>query len=477
MPAPTRRLKREDPMATYSEQLAAAACSIRLENVPPEAVRRAVELVLDWLGNAAAGARSPIGRALTDMASRYGGRGSAHRVADFSVFDPLTAALVNAGCSHSLEFDDTHAPTLFHPGSPVISAALAMAEDGKAGGKDFLAGVFAGYEVSMRLAACVNPSHYRLWHTTGTIGTFGAAVAACRTANLDPPAVANAIGLAGTQAAGLWEVLPHAPSAKNLHPGKAAQGGLLAALLAKRGIEGPPTILEGARGFFRAMVPDAPKTEALLEDFGRKWRLLETTTKAYPICGHAMTPVEAALIMKKEVDPGQLEEITIFTNSTALRVAGSSNPGSEYQAKFSIPYCAAAALVFGQITQKEFGAEAMGDPRVRALMGRIRIQVDEAFDRGFDRGRPARIEAITKDGRKVATEASCRRGDPQNPLSHEEIRDKFHGLAGSVWNRETLDAVWSRGDRLTDIENMETWLAGLPVRPSAAKKTRNRKES
>jgi 2-methylcitrate dehydratase PrpD len=189
-----------------------------------------------------------------------------------------------------------------------------------------------------------------------------------------------------------------------------------------------------------------------------------------------MTPVEAALILKKKIDPGRLEEITIFTNSTAMRVAGHFNPGSEYQAKFSMPYCAAAALVFGQVTQKEFGAEAMGDPEVRALMGRIRLQADEAFDRGFDRGRPARIEAVTKDGRKVVTEASCRRGDPQDPLSHEEIRDKFYALAGSVWNRETLDAVWSRGDRLPDIEKMGTWLAGLPVQPSAAKKTRHRKD-
>jgi len=462
-------------MATYSEQLAAAACSIRLENVPPEAVRRAVELVLDWLGNAAAGARSPIGRALTDMASRYGGRGSAHRVADFSVFDPLTAALVNAGCSHSLEFDDTHAPTLFHPGSPVISAALAMAEDGKASGKDFLAGVLAGYEVSMRLAACVNPSHYRLWHTTGTVGTFGAAMAACRTAKLDPTAAANALGLAGTQAAGLWEVLPHAPSAKNLHPGKAAQSGVLAALLAKRKIEGPPAILEGARGFFRAMVPDAPKTDELLKDFGRRWRILETTIKAYPICGHAMTPVEAALRLRRETDPDSLEDITIFTNSTALRVAGSSNPGSEYQAKFSMPYCAAAALVFGRVTQREFDAEAMGDSRIRTLMGRIRLQADEAFDRGFDTGRPARIEAVTKDGRKIVTEASCRRGDPQDPLSREEIRDKFRALAGSVWDTETLDAVWNRGDLLPGFERMDTWLPERPM-SAAGEKTENRKK-
>ncbi len=462
-------------MATYTEQIAAGACSFRMEDVPPEVVRRTAELVLDWLGNAAAGVRSPLGRALTDMAACYGGRGSAHLVADFSAVDPLTAALVNAGCSHSLEFDDTHAPTLFHPGSPVIPAALAMAEDRKASGMDFLAGVLAGYEVSMRLAACVNPSHYRLWHTTGTIGTFGAAIAACRTANLAPAAAANALGLAGTQAAGLWEVLPQAPSAKNLHPGKAAQGGLLAALLAQRGIEGPLTILEGVRGFFRAMVPDAPKTEELLRDFGQRWRLLETTVKAYPICGHAMTPVEAALLLRKEADPGRLEEITIFTNSTALRVAGHANPRSEYQAKFSIPYCTAAALVFGQVTQREFGAEAMADPGVRALMERIRLQVDEAFDRGFDRGRPARIEAVTRDGERIVTRAACRRGDPENPLSREELRDKFYALAGSIWNRETLDAVWDRVDRLADLERMDTWLAGLPA-ASAAEKTGKRRK-
>ncbi len=455
---------------THTENISAVLGNLRLEDVPPGVTSMAQDLVLDWLANAAAGAHTPFGLAVSDVAGCYAGRGRAHLAASLSQVDPLTAALVNGGCSHSNEFDDSHALTLFHPGSPIISAALSIAEEKGASGRDFLAGLVAGYEFSLRLAACVNPSHYRMWHTTGTVGVFGAALAVGRTLNLEPRAIVNALGLAGTQSAGLWEVLPDAPSAKNLHPGRAAQGGVLAALLAKKGIEGPATILEGPRGFYRAMVPDSPKVAELVNDVGQRWRILEITIKAYPICGHAMTPVEAAMVLRKDVALEQLETITVFTNSTAIRVAGQYTPENVYQAKFSIPYCVAVALIYGRVTQREFTAEILSHAQVRSIMQKIELKVDEGFDRDFEHHRSARIEATVSQGQKVVAVAVNRRGGPENPLSDGEKREKFIRLSELAWGAEVAEEIWRRRDRLLDLDDMGTWLEGSQSKGPAGSK-------
>jgi 2-methylcitrate dehydratase PrpD len=446
---------------THTEYISAVLGNLCVDDIPPAVVSQANDLVLDWLGNAAAGVRTAFGQAVSGIAGRYGGYGRSHLFASLSQVDPLTAALVNGSCAHSNEFDDSHGPSLFHPGSPIISAALAIAEEKGVSGSDFLAGVVAGYEFSLRLAACVNPSHYRMWHTTGTVGVLGAALAVGRAVNMEPRTIVSALGMAGMQSAGLWEVLPGAPSAKNLLPGRAAQGGVLSALLAIKGIEGPTSILEGPRGFFRAMVPDTPKVGELVRDMGKRWRILETTIKAYPICGHVMTPVEAAMMLRKNVKLEYIEKITVFTNSTAIRIAGQRAPENLYQAKFSIPYCVAVALLYGRITQHEFTTEVLSEPQVHSIMQKIELKVDEGFDRDFERHRPARIEATLSQGPKAVTLARSRRGGPENPLSDGEKREKFIQLGKLAWGEKIAEEIWRRRNLIFDLDDVGTWLEGL----------------
>ena len=208
---------------TLTEVISDIFGNLRAEDIPEDVQSVTANLVLDWLANSAAGAHTPFGKAMYNIAVKFSGQGRSHLGANLRPVDPLTAAIVNGSCAHANEFDDSHGPTLFHPGSPVISACFAAAEENRASGRDFLAGVVAGYEFSIRLAACINPSHYKIWHTTGTVGVFGAALAAARALKLEPPAIVNALGMAGTQSSGLWEVLPTAPETKNIHPGKSAQ--------------------------------------------------------------------------------------------------------------------------------------------------------------------------------------------------------------------------------------------------------------
>ena len=253
-----------------AEKYALFVSQLDWTHLPTEVKQIALELFSDWFANAVAGFDSPLAQALLSLSPAYNGPGRAMRVGDLVSAEPLWAALVNAGAAHALEFDDSYRAGLYHPGAPILSAAFSAACKAETSGSALLTAMVAGYEVSLRLASAVNPSHYKLWHTTGTVGSFGAAAAAACVLRLDPKKIAAAFGIAGTQAAGLWEVLPDAPQLKNLHPAKAAFAGLLAALLAKKGIEGPLTILEGSRGFFAATVPEPVSAKKCTEGLGRR---------------------------------------------------------------------------------------------------------------------------------------------------------------------------------------------------------------
>lgn len=229
-------------------------------------------------------------------------------------------------------------------------------------------------------------------------------------------------------------------------------------MLAREKIKGPETIFEGPRGFFQAMVPEKPNIERLCADLGQVWRIVETTFKAYPVCGHTMTAVEAAFSVRDEVDPAQISRVLIFSNSTAIRVAGNQNPRTEFQAKFSIPYCVAVALLYGRVTQAEFTSETMNDWTVRNLMERMELVVDQKFEEIFEHARPTRIEVITRGRRHFVGEAYDRKGDPEKPLSREEKRCKFIQLAGSVWAEDVAANLIDRIEDIVELENVGQWL-------------------
>jgi 2-methylcitrate dehydratase PrpD len=426
---------------TLSQRYADFVHELTWTDLPAEVRQISVELFADWFANAAAGLASPLSRALGSLAPVYDGPGRALRVGDLTPLEPLWAALINAGASHALEFDDSYRAGLYHPGAPVLSAAFAGACHARAPGAELLTAAVAGYEISLRLALAINPAHYRIWHTTGTVGSFGAAAAAARTLGLNPLQIAGAFGIAGTQAAGLWEVLPEAPQAKNLHPAKAAQAGLLAALLSSKGIQGPSAIFEGRQGFFSAMVlepVDRAKCEAGL---GREWLTLETTFKYYPVCGHTMTSIEAGLKLQGQFSLGEVEGIEVHAHPVSLQVAGRFFPENEYQAKFSIPYCVAVALLAGRVGQDEFSREVRQSAEVETLQRKMTLVPDDGLG-GAPGERPARVTVRTSGGRSFTATAAVRRGDPECPMTGDEKRGKFLKLTEPVWGREAAERIF-----------------------------------
>jgi len=445
---------------TLAHDYARFATRLEWAALPAEVQRTALELFADWFANAAAGYASPLTQALRSLAPDSGAAGSALRIGDLRAADPLWATLLNASASHANEFDDSYRAGLYHPGAPVQAAALSAACLAEAPGTELLTAVVAGYEMSLRLAAAINPAHYAVWHTTGTVGAFGAAAASARALGLTAEQTAGAFGLAGTQAAGLWEVLPDAPQAKNLHPAKAAHSGLLAALLAKQGILGPASIFEGKRGFFAATVPAPVDPGQCLAGLGGQWLTLDTTFKAYPVCGHTMTPIEAGLKLFGQAAPAEVEAIEVRAHPVSIQIAGEPFPAGEAQAKFSIPYCVALAVMKGRVGQEEFSPRLLGDPAVQDLLARTTLVADASLATVAGQ-RPARVTVRLKDGRTLTAMAEVRKGDPELPMTAEEKRDKCIRLMDPLWGSRGAERIHEAISRLPASANALTWAAGL----------------
>lgn len=442
---------------TLTERYGNFLVQLNGDDLPDNVCAYALDLLADWVANAVAGFDTQIGRALRTVVEIGQNSGQAVLLGNLQTVDPLSAALINGGASHAVEFDDAHREGLYHPGAPVIAAAWAAAGVKDFSGKQLIAAIVAGYEISMRLAEAVNPGHYKIWHTTGTIGTFGAAASAAYCLGLDAAQSTGALGLAGTQASGLWEILPDAPQAKGLHSGKAAHSGLLAACLAAKGLSGPTTILEGTRGFFAAMVPQVVDHSHCCKALGKSWWLPKITIKAYPVCGHTMPAIEAALRLSRKIKVDTVKKIEVRAHPVAVEIAGNPAPKTEAEAKFSIAYCVAIALEKGEVTQKEFSPDMIGSTQIQQLMGKIDLVPDAELP-GRAGCRPARVTLIGQDGQRMVETADVRKGDPENPLSEAEKHKKFIDLVAGHWGPNTGEAIYQSIKKLPYAKSVRGWL-------------------
>ncbi|HEV2387810.1 MAG TPA: MmgE/PrpD family protein [Candidatus Acidoferrales bacterium] len=420
-----------------TRRLAEALAACRWEDIPREAIGEAQWAVLDWLGSALAGATEPPARMMQRVAARMGTSVEA-TVFGAGRSSAAVAALANGVASHILELDDVHRGSTLHAGAAVIPAALAVAEREHADGRGFLLAVVVGYEAATRIGEAVNPTHYRFWHPTGTAGTFGAATATCSLLKLNAARMLDALGTAGTQAAGLWEFNADGAMSKPLHPGKAAFNGILAADLAREGFTGATRILEGERGFFRAMSAACDPTR-ITDGLGQRWKIRENCYKLHSCCAHTHTAVDTALGLRAQARwPGaeaakRVREIWIETYRTGFEIVKEPNPQSAYQAQFSIAYCVAVALAEGkvgleQFTPERFGPGGVADPAIAALVGRTRVSVEDDLTAKYPGAWPARVSVTLDDGTVLRGAADYPRGNPENPVPTAALEEKFLAL-------------------------------------------------
>jgi 2-methylcitrate dehydratase PrpD len=341
------------------------------------------------------------------------------------------AALANGVASHILELDDVHKGSTLHAAAPIIPAALAVAEREHADGKAFILAVALGYEAALRVGEAVNPDHYRFWHPTGTAATFGATVAAGSILGLDAAQMLDALGTAGTQAAGLWEFNADGAMSKHLHPGKAAMNGVLAGDLAAAGFTGATRILEGDRGFFRAMAKSFDASR-ITDGLGSHWKIRENCYKMHSCCGHTHSAIDVMLGLRDKIDgPWEIEEVRVETYGPGYEIVKEMKPSTPYQAQFSLAYCVSAACIDGQVGLDQFAAERFApgnDSAIPGLLPRIRVVVADDLTAKYPAAWPTRMTIQLKNGTTLNGAADFPRGNPENPVSTKELELKFMQL-------------------------------------------------
>jgi 2-methylcitrate dehydratase PrpD len=426
-----------------AEFLAAAA----YRDLPEEVVTETQRSVLDWLGSALVGSIEPPARYTQKVVADWGASDQA-TVFGSARSSAAGAALANGVASHILELDDVHKGSTLHAAAPIIPAALAVAEREHADGPSFLLAIALGYEAALRIGEAVNPSHYRFWHPTGTVATFGAAAAAGSLMHLDAGQMLNALGSAGTQAAGLWEFNADGAMSKALHPGKAAFNGLLSADLAREGFTGATRILEGDRGFFRAMSTSYDPIR-ITDGLGQRWKILENCYKLHSCCGHTHTAIDMAqeIHAKLSTPLEQIASIGIETYGPGYEIVKEMNPETPYQAKFSLAYCVAVALLEGRAGLEQFSPERIRSAPIRALIERSEVTVEEDLTAKYPAAWPVRLAVKLKDGTVLTGAADYPRGNPENPVPTSALEEKFLDLVGPRFGaqvaRRALDAVAS----------------------------------
>jgi 2-methylcitrate dehydratase PrpD len=430
-----------------------------VQPLPPEVVRHAKRALIDWFAALYPGTRvSPALNLVRAHAAELGfGRSSLPGFGTTAF--PATAAWINGAASHSVEFDDIYREAVYHPGCPVISAALALAEDRALDGGRMLAAITIGYEISTRIGAAVQPSHYRYFHTTGTAGVFGAAAAgAALLAPGDATVMRHALATAGTFASGLQQAFRSESMTKPLHSGHAAQVGVTSAMAAAHGVTGAEDLLEGEAGFVAAM-SDGARWDLVLPGLGSDYNITRITFKNHGCCGHAFAALDAALELRPGIDPGDIEAVEVESYRAALEVAGIADPQGAPDAKFSIPYLMAHALTRGSVRLDAFDEHHLRDPAIRALLKRVTVREDPAMTADFPGKRAARVRITMQDGRRLEGFAPTRKGDPEAPLSDEEVESKFIELAGPVLGKGRAEILLGRLWKIDTLSVLDLELA------------------
>lgn len=438
-------------MMTYlTQRFADWAVAFAAGSLPADALHHAKRALVDWTAALYAGARMPPATLLEQAYADDLDRGSC-TLALGRRATPRTAALINGTAAHTAEVDDIFRDAIYHPGAPTIAAALAAAEDENAPGEAFLRGVIVGYELSCRIGAAMGREHYKFWHNTGTIGTFGAAAAAASVYRLTAEQTAHALATCSTFAAGLQQAYRMDSMSKPLHAGRAAEAGLCAAQMARAGVKGALDIIEADSGFGRAM-SKGPDWEMAVSTLGREFLVTRMTFKNHTCCGHTFAPIDGALEVQRRlgVEAPQIARVRVATYRPALEVAGYEDPATAAEARFSLKYVVATALTHGSVRLAAFEPDRLKDKATRDLMKKVELAVDPEADAGFPKARSAKVEIETVDGRRSSHFQPTRKGDPDAPLSDGDLDEKYLELSSPVIGKDRAAEVLKRLWRLDE---------------------------
>jgi len=426
-------MKSPEPTKT----LARFAAELSFEKIPAPAVERIKLCLLDTFGCGLFGSSLTWSKIVADYARDLGGSQEATVWGrDFKV-SAANAALANGTAVHAFEMDDLHKTSIVHPGSVVVTPALAMAEHlGGCDGKKFLTALVAGYETTIRVGMSVGTSHLRKGlHPTGTNGTFGAAAAAGKLLNLDPDQMTHALGIAGTQAAGLMAA-QYSAMVKRMHAGRAAQSGVYGAQLAQRGLTGITNILEADYGGYCKVMTDESDMAILTSNLGTHFETAVVGFKPYAAGGSTHTGHEAvkAIMQENNLTSDRIENVTIrATTATYHHTSWEYEPEGVTAAQMNMQYVVAVTALEGEIFIEQFTEDKIKDPEIIAFSRRVAVVPDPDLDGLGPEFRHAVIaEVKTTEGREFSRRVDTAKGSSKNPMTAEEVIEKYNILAGKV---------------------------------------------
>ncbi|MDB6002065.1 MAG: hypothetical protein JWP52_3764 [Rhizobacter sp.] len=414
--------------------------------------RRAVLHWLDWIGCVAAAARSPVADVLRHWDMTPGAPRQQAALLGMAQ-DRYHAMLLDAGPANVEEMDDLHRQAILHPGPVVMPALASLARQRRLSAGQVLDGLVRGYEVMIRVGRAVGRRHYFYWHNTATAGAFGAAAACADALALPLDKAVWALGNAGTQAAGLWQVRLEPVMSKQLHTAHAAWAGMTAASLASAGFTGPEYILEGERGFFAAMCEGADLSAVTRDE--DDWLVHETTFKPWPACRHTHATIDCVLALREQLGgtPLAFTGCVVESFGDALSICDNRHPITRTQAKFSLQYCVAAAADLGPLAPEHFDPAFVGRESLQAAAQRVVLKPARDIDALYPDHYGARVTLTLPDGRIVVHQVRDSLGDPERALSPQAVFDKARNLmayGGVPQGRadEVLDAASALMDAL-----------------------------
>lgn len=441
-----------------TRELATFAAGLRFEDLPEPVAKAAAYTLLDFLGVAIDGSRQPHARAARALSLGLGEGGVATVLGGRARTAPDRAAFLNGLFGSSgPNLDDVCKESLGHPGVGVHPAVLAVSEHFGASGRDAITAIVAGYEVAMRVGAAIGADAFeRGWHPRGGPNVFGAACAVARLRGGGEDVIAAALGLAGNRAGGVlaasffhdaWYTLSAASS----------HDGVVAGLLAEQGFTAGDAILEDARfnGYCR-LVSAAPDWDRLVDGLGEDFEILKVYFKTYPASAttHAAIDATLALVSEHDIAPAAIDRIRVHGYRILADQVGGRHPRSALHASISVPYLVSVAAVDRTVTAAQLRAERLIDPQLASLQDRVELVVDERLDRLVPRYFPARVEIVTRDGRRVDHEVITPRGDPENPLTHVELERKFTDLIRPLIAPDVAGQVTEMVRNLADVADV-----------------------
>ncbi|MBI2862489.1 MAG: MmgE/PrpD family protein [Chloroflexi bacterium] len=448
-----------------TKRLVEFAHDLRFEDLPKEVAERAKDVVLDQLGVQVGCAQLQWAKAVYETEREQSGKPEATVVFYGDRLPATEAAFVNGTFGHSFELDDGHPRGHGHPGAYAVPAALAMAERQGASGKDFLTAVVIAYEIALRAGWAVTPYMFdnKGPHYSSACGPFGVAAAAAKLLGLKAHQMLHAVGIAEQFAGGLEEYSQSSGSCKRIISAVAAAAGIRSALFAQRGVTGPVAPLEGIKGL-RVLAAGQIRPERLTERLGQEWFIMDNLFKPYASCGgiHAAIDATKILIREYRVTPEDVEEITVgVTAGISSHVGTIVEPKDVTGSQFSTSFSLALTFYRGGNTVGDYTEEAIRDPKLLAFARRVRVETDPWSEENREEHIPAVVTLKTMNGQVYQQRVLDAKGTSGNPMSRQELHDKFRMLFSLNLPKERAEQVIAQVNRLEQLDNLAPLVALL----------------